>query len=105
MVWLSSSESVVETAVREAREETGLQVSAQYTSGIYYEPALDLLIFVFLCHPKDGSFEDLRPDNDEISECAFWALDDLPRPISDFTIQRVKDAASGVENAAADNGA
>jgi 8-oxo-dGTP diphosphatase len=91
------SESVVETAVREAREETGLQVSAQYTSGIYYEPALDLLIFVFLCHPKDGSFEDLRPDNDEISECAFWALDDLPRPISDFTIRRVQDAATGAK--------
>lgn len=82
--------------MREAREETGLQVSAQHASGIYYEPALDLLIFVFLCRPKDGSFEDLHPDNDEISECAFWALDDLPLQISDFTIQRVKDAASGV---------
>jgi len=90
------NESIVETAVREAREETGLQVAAEHTTGIYYEPDLDLLIFVFLCHPTDNSFKDLRPDNNEISECVFWPLEALPRPISDFTIRRVMDAASGV---------
>ena len=90
------NESIVQTAVREAREETGLQVAAEHTSGIYYEPDLDLLMFVFLCHPTDGTFKDLRPDNNEISECAFWSLDALPRPISDFTIRRVKDTSSGV---------
>ena len=38
------NESIVQTAVREAREETGLQVAAEHTSGIYYEPDLDLSI-------------------------------------------------------------
>ena len=90
------NESVVETAVREAREETGLDVSAKHTTGIYYEPEIDLLCFVFLCQPHDGTFDSLRPDNKEISRCAFWPLDALPRPISDFTICRITDASSGM---------
>lgn len=90
------NESIVETAVREAREEINLQVIVQHTTGIYYEPELDLLIFVFLCYPANNSFAGLAADQDEISTCAFWPLDALPRPISDFTIRRVRDAASGV---------
>lgn len=89
-------ESIVETAVREAQEEIGLSVVAQHTTGIYYEPALDLLLFVFLCHPQDGGFESLQVDHQEISVCQFWPLDGLPRPISDFTIRRITDAASGI---------
>ena len=91
------SESIVETVVREVLEETGLQVVARHTTGIYYEPEIDLLCFVFLCHPQDGDFDSLRPDNEEISQCAFWPPDALPRPISDFTIRRVADAASGAK--------
>jgi 8-oxo-dGTP pyrophosphatase MutT (NUDIX family) len=91
------NESIIETALREAREETGLQVVAKHTTGIYYEPELDLLIFVFLCYSQDGTFDHLRPDNNEISECAFWSPDALPRPISDFTIRRVNDASSGID--------
>ena len=89
-------ESIVETAVREASEETGLQVTAEHTTGIYYMLELDLLVLVFLCHTTNGTFEGLRPDNDEISACAFWPPDALPRPISDFTIRRINDAASGI---------
>lgn len=89
-------ESIIETAVREAQEEIGLSVVAQHTTGIYYEPALDLLLFVFLCHPHNGRFEGLQVDHREISVCQFWPLDGLPRPISDFTIRRITDAASGI---------
>jgi len=91
-----ANESIVETALREAREETGLHVFAEYTTGIYYEPELDLLCFVFLCRPKDGTLDNVHPDNNEIGECRFWSPQALPRPISDFTIRRVSDAAVGV---------
>jgi 8-oxo-dGTP diphosphatase len=89
------NESIVTTALREAKEETGLQVEAKHTTGIYYEPDLDLLLFVFLCQLKNDTFDALKPDQKEISECKFWSIDALPRPISDFTIRRVADAASG----------
>lgn len=36
----------------------------------------------------------LRPDRKDISSCGYWALDALPRPISDFTIRRINDALS-----------
>jgi 8-oxo-dGTP pyrophosphatase MutT (NUDIX family) len=89
-------ESIIGTALREALEETGLQLVAKHTTGIYYEPELDLVVFVFLCYPEDGTFDKLSPDGNEIGECGFWSPGALPRPISDFTIRRVSDASSGV---------
>jgi 8-oxo-dGTP pyrophosphatase MutT (NUDIX family) len=87
-------ESIVETALREVREETGLDVEALHTTGIYYEPASDMLHFVFRCRPRDGDFG-AKPDRLEISRCAFWPPGELPRPISDFTMRRIDDALSG----------
>lgn len=91
-----ANESVVETAVRETYEETGLQVVATHITGIYYDPGQDFLILVFLCRSSNGRFEPLCPDLRKISECAFWPLDALPKPINDFTIRRINDALSGV---------
>jgi len=89
-------ESIVETVLREVREETGLQVIAVHTSGIYYEPETGMHHFVFWCRPQDGTFSDLHIDNDEITECVFWSPDALPRPISDFTVRRITDGISGI---------
>jgi hypothetical protein len=37
---------------------------------------------------------DPKPSSAEILDCAYWPVDTLPRPINDFTIQRIKDARS-----------
>lgn len=87
-------EPAVETALREVREETGLRVSAQRLVGIYYEPEVDMHHFVFMCRRLDD-VQTPEPDGVEISECRYWAADALPRPISDFTIDRVRQALSG----------
>jgi 8-oxo-dGTP diphosphatase len=42
-------ESIVETALREVREETGLRAVAERLTGVYYEPELDAHHFVFRC--------------------------------------------------------
>jgi 8-oxo-dGTP diphosphatase len=83
-------ESVVETALRELREETGLTAVPERLTGIYYDTEHDAHHFVFLCR-LDGSSEP-KPSSAEISECAYWSLDSLPRPISDFTVRRIQDA-------------
>lgn len=88
-----AKESIVDTALREVREETGLQVIAQHLVGIYYEHETDMHHFVIRC-TTSGSALTFQP-NSEISDCAYWSPTDLPRPISDFTIQRIKDAVSG----------
>jgi 8-oxo-dGTP pyrophosphatase MutT (NUDIX family) len=89
-----ANESIVETAIREVREETGLAVAAEVLTGIYYDPNDDFLHFVFRCNLLDDKAIP-RPDGDEITACAYWPPEALPRPISDFTTQRIKDALTG----------
>ena len=83
-------ESVTETALRELREETGLDAAAERLTGIYYKAENDSHHFVFRCSVADGAIA--APSSDEISECGYWPADDLPRPISDFTARRIHDA-------------
>ena len=86
-------EGVVEAAVREVREETGLEVVAEHATGVYYDAEADALHFVFVCQPLETSAP--QPDAEEVTECAFWNPDALPRPMSDFTLRGVEDVISG----------
>jgi 8-oxo-dGTP diphosphatase len=70
-------EPILETALRELREETGLAARGERLTGVYYEAEGDAHHFVFLCR-LDGD-EDPKPTSSEISECAYWPLDALPR--------------------------
>jgi 8-oxo-dGTP diphosphatase len=80
-------------AARELVEETGLRLSAGAISGLYYEPGHDfgpMLHFVFrFPFDADQTPEAMPP---EIGEVGWFAIDDLPTPISDFTEKRVRDA-------------
>jgi 8-oxo-dGTP diphosphatase len=79
----------LDAAIREVREETGLNVQIQSLTGYYYEPSEDRLHFVFVCF---GNGDTPVPNSSEISDCQYWPVDNLPRPISDFTIRRIRDA-------------
>jgi 8-oxo-dGTP diphosphatase len=83
-------ESVIETAVRELREEAGVEATAERLTGIYYDGEHDAHHLVFRCRLADGARP--VPSSPEISECEYWPTDALPRPISDFTIRRIEDA-------------
>ena len=83
-------ESVVETAIREVREEAGVEAIPERLTGFYYDPEQDAHHFVFRCHIT-GDAQPV-PSSEEISACDFWPSDALPRPISDFTVRRIEDA-------------
>jgi len=90
-----AGEAPDETARRELLEETGLRAELDHLTGVYYEPVHDfgpMLHFVFRCRWQDG----LEPtaSSPEVSEARYWPLDSLPRPISDFTERRIRDAAT-----------
>lgn len=92
-------ESPSATVERELREETGLSLVASRMTGVYFEPAHEhgpALHFVFRCDWFEGLTPVAQPP--EIDELAFWPIDELPRPISDFTERRIRDAL--VEQAA-----
>lgn len=89
-----ANESLEETALRETLEETGLAVIAKQMVGqVYYDPERDMHHFVFVCKPADSAAVP-RVNSEEISEWGYWPIDALPRPISDFTVQRIRDATS-----------
>jgi 8-oxo-dGTP pyrophosphatase MutT (NUDIX family) len=90
------NESPAETAVREAREETGLRVRAVAVTGWYYDTTVDKMGGVFRCEIEGEETEPVA-DGDEIAECRYWPPDALPRPISDWTVLRIEDALSGRE--------
>jgi 8-oxo-dGTP diphosphatase len=94
--YAEADESIIATAIREVREETGLHVRALHTTGTYYDVEHDMHHFVFSCQPLDPAALP-QPAADEVSRCAFWPITDLPRPISDFTVRRIMDAVAGAQ--------
>jgi len=91
---VEQGESPMDGAVREVQEESGLSVAPTYLTGIYYDREADFLHFVFRCVPT-GSGAGPHPDGAEVDECAFWRPDSLPRPISDFTLLRIREGLVG----------
>lgn len=84
------NESAQETASREVFEETGLNVEVGELTGIYYDPVFDMHHFVFISHNANNQIP--VPSSPEILECRYCSIADLPKPISDFTYNRIKDA-------------
>ena len=86
-------ESIVETAVREVREETGLPVVADRLNGIYYGQQRDFHHFVFLCRTV-GATAEPRPCSSEVAACTYWPADALPHSMSDLTKRFIRDAVA-----------
>jgi len=93
-----AGESVVETAVREAREELGVAIVIERLTGVYWEPGRGgdrgVHHFVFRA-ALDAPLPAAPPDPREIEEWIWASLDAPPRPISDFTLLRIRDALAG----------
>lgn len=89
-----AGEAPDETARRELLEETGLHAELDRLTGVYFESDHDfgpMLHFVFRCRWHDQL--DPAASSPEVSDVRYWPLDNLPRPISDFTERRIQDAA------------
>jgi 8-oxo-dGTP diphosphatase len=90
-------ETPEETAAREVREETGLNVVPERISGVYVEPRIPLgeaMHFVVRCRREPADAEP-RIASDEVTAWGFFDTANLPRPISDFTVRRMTDALAG----------
>jgi ADP-ribose pyrophosphatase YjhB (NUDIX family) len=66
-------------AVREAREEVGLEVELVGHAAVVVEPVLRRVDVVYLARPvEDAQADRARPTSAEILEVGWFALDDLP---------------------------
>lgn len=90
-----AGEAPNETARRELLEETGLELVIERLTGVYFEVDPDgspALHFVFRCGWDVVLVP--RPSSAEIAEVGFWSIEQPPKPISDFTERRIRDAAN-----------
>lgn len=88
---VESGELPTEAAVREVREESGLEVTVERLVGVYGKEAKDELVFAFVCRAVGGV---LGP-SDETDACAFFDTDTIPYNISPKQVERIKHALEG----------
>lgn len=98
---VDEGESVAQAAIREAREETGLEVKLTRLIGIYSRaswPGAVAHIVSFLAEPVGG---DIDPDPKEVIEIGYFGPDEIPADLLTWNRQRILDAFNGVGGGAA----
>ena len=91
---VDGGELPTEAAVRETKEETGLDVAVQRLVGVYVKTSRDELVFAFLCRVVGGEVQ----ETDEADACRFYDLDEMPRNMSPKQLERIRDAAQGEQS-------
>jgi 8-oxo-dGTP diphosphatase len=81
-------ETIDQAAIREVKEETGLDIRLTRLVGLYSKPSEDALAVTFEGE-LTGGFLATVPNN-EISECRYFPLDQVPEGREHFR-QRVED--------------
>lgn len=90
------NELVTQTAIREIREEVGLEIELVRLVGIYCAPlgrARSSHTILFAAKPITHT---LRLQPNEVLEARYFAHDDLPTPLLWWDRQRILDALDGV---------
>ena len=87
---MEKGEAINQTAVREVKEEIGVDIRLTRIVGIYSIESRFAVIF-------EGKIADesFSLNRDEISECAYFALDDLPESLPRHLVQRIRDFDQG----------
>jgi ADP-ribose pyrophosphatase YjhB (NUDIX family) len=89
---LEPGESVDQAAMREVKEETGLDVRLTRLVGVYSKPDQAALAVCFEAEVLGGSIDEAT---DEVVECRYFSADDLPQPIRAHLRERIADWRRG----------
>lgn len=99
---IKQGEAPEEAAVREAREEVGLTLTATSTLGARVHPATGRTMIYVACNVLDGKA--FIADSEEIAEIAWSTLDQLPHYIPHGIYQPVQDYLDAALKPAAPTG-
>jgi len=92
---MEAGESVEQAAIREVKEETGLDIQLGRLVGVYSKPGENGLALTFEGRVTGGV---LQADN-EIAEVRYFPLANLPENIRQHLRQRVEDFKAGLPEA------
>ena len=88
---VEEGETPWDAAVRETREEVGLEVEIARLTGLYWKPATGELVFNFECRVVSGT-----PGlSDEADRVGYYAADGLPANTAPKHVERIRDALAG----------
>lgn len=93
-------ESLAQTAIREAKEETGLDVRLTRLVGIYSMLGIEGSSGHHVVFAAEVIGGNLRPQPEEVNDLGFFAPDHLPEPLVPWWRQRIADAIAGVGGSA-----
>lgn len=91
---VDAGESVAQAAIREAREETGLDVKLKALVGVYSRPnwrSRGDHVILFLAEPISGEIG----LSNETTDIGYFAPDELPNLLLSWHQQRIADALAG----------
>jgi ADP-ribose pyrophosphatase YjhB (NUDIX family) len=94
---IDPGESVSDAAIREVREETGLEVQLTLLVGIYSRPKWSSHIIIFAAQAVGG---DMRPQENEVVDVRFFDINALPPDLIWWYRQPIADAINGVGGSA-----
>jgi len=84
---LEKGEAPWECAVREVKEETGLDVKIERLSGIYNKPEKNEIVFQYICKIIGGKIT----LNDEADKIEYFVFNDIPKNTCKKHTERIKD--------------
>lgn len=96
---VEAGESTAQAAIRETREETGLEVQLTKLVGVYSKlgPWDDIHAILFTAKPIGG---ELRTQAGETSELRYFSLEEIPKELLYGQRQRILDATRGLSGVA-----
>ncbi len=89
---LEADESALDTVVREALEETGVEIAVDHVIGVY-RLENGFTATLFRCSISNG--EPTKPETGEIAEVAWFARDEIPQPRSNLLHHALEDIVPG----------
>lgn len=99
---IEPGESVTDCAIREANEETGLNVTPQYLVGYYTKPGekdnINGVVGVFIFYSETNEYN-LNPDPDEVLDARWIPFDNISsyELRSSHILEAIQDYESGVK--------
>jgi ADP-ribose pyrophosphatase YjhB (NUDIX family) len=87
---VESGELPTEAAIRETKEETGLEVTIERLVGVYGKSDKDEFVFAFTCRVVGGQLS----ATDEADECRYFEIENIPPNTSPKQVERIHDAVN-----------